>query len=119
MSPKLTADGHTVKQAVSDADTLIVESVLEIASEGKSVTVFCNDTDVIVMLLHHWCENLVKCLVRSDIQRKGYKARKQLDVGEAALLLKPDVKKLLPFIHAFGGCDTTSGVYDKGKLLIL
>ena len=119
MSPKLTADGHTVKQAVSDADTLIVESVLEIASEGKSVTVFCNDTDVIVMLLHHWHENLGKILVRSDIPRKGYKARKQLDVGEAALLLKPDVKKLLPFIHAFGGCDTTSGVYDKGKLSIL
>ena len=40
MSPKLTADGHTVKQAVSDADTLIIESVLEIASEGKSVRVF-------------------------------------------------------------------------------
>ena len=71
------------------------------------------------MLLHHWHENLGKILVRSDIPRKGYKARKQLDVGEAALLLKPNVKKLLPFIHAFGGCDTTSGVYDKGKLSIL
>ena len=40
MCPKLTADGHTVKQAISYADTLIIDSVFEIASEGKLVKVF-------------------------------------------------------------------------------
>ena len=26
---------------------------------------------------------------------------------------------MLPFIHAFGGCDTTSGIHDKGKQAVL
>ena len=30
-----------------------------------------------------------------------------------------DVRKYLTFIHAFGGCDTTSEVYGQGKLSIL
>ena len=27
-----------------------------------------------------------------------------------------DVRKYLTFVHAFGGCDTTSAVYGQGKL---
>ena len=30
-----------------------------------------------------------------------------------------DVRKYLTFVHAFGGCDTTSVVYGQSKLLIL
>ena len=61
--PRLLSDGHTVKQAEADADTMIVQTVLQAARDGKSVTVFANDTDVIVMLLYHWNSSLASILV--------------------------------------------------------
>ena len=117
--PRLLSEGHTVKQAEADADTMIVKTVLEAAREGKSVTVFANDTDVIVMLLHHWNSSMSLILVRSEIKQRGYTVTKQLDINEASSLLKPNVKCLLLFLHAFGGCDTTSGIHEKGKAAIL
>ena len=50
---QLEEDGHTVKQAVSDADTMIVGTALHMASAGHYVTVFANDKDIIIMLLIH------------------------------------------------------------------
>ena len=29
--------------------------------------------------------------------------------------MKPNLKELLLFIHAFGGCDTTSAIHEKSK----
>ena len=52
-------------------------------------------------------------------KKKGHKEWKQIEVKEAIELLNPDIKELLPLIHAFGGCDTTSSIYDKGKNSIL
>lgn len=116
---KLISDGHTVLKAISDADMIIVKTVLQIASNGNSVTVFPNDTDIIVMLAHHWKEGMATVLVRSDICRKGYMTAKQLNIGEVSQLLRSDIKDLLLFIHAFGGCDTTSAIFEKGKGLLV
>ena len=33
--------------------------------------------------------------------------------------MNPDISELLLVIHAFGGCDTVSGLYDKGKNAVL
>ena len=52
MTPRLRADGVIVKQAVDDADTMIVSAALDFARSGQSVTLFANDTDVIVMLCY-------------------------------------------------------------------
>ena len=40
------------------------------------------------------------------------------DVGKIAECLG-DVRKYIPFIHAFGGCDTTSAKFGLGKLSIM
>ena len=31
----------------------------------------------------------------------------------------PDIKELLPFVHAFSGCDTTSAIFGHGKPKLL
>ena len=54
-------------------------------------------------------------LVRSDVNRKSYTNTKKMNIGEVSKLLRPHIKDLLLFIHAFGGCDTTSTIYEKGK----
>ena len=116
---QLIADGHTVKQAPGDADTLIVKIALQIASSGSSVNVFAIDTDVIIMLLHHCKADYAKIIVKSEYTHKGYKHWKQMNVNEACQLFKTNIRRLLPFIHAFGGCDTMSSIFDKGKNAIM
>ena len=46
--------GHCVKVSTSDADTVIVSSVLECARKGQTAIVVAEDTDVFQMLLCHW-----------------------------------------------------------------
>ena len=101
--PQLIEDGHTVKQAVSDADRLIVRTAVQAASDGRSVTVFANDTDVITMLLHHWEEHMSSIVVRSEFKSKGNTVWKQLDIREASLFLNPEVKNFLLFYSCFWG----------------
>ena len=56
--PKLVEDGHKVNQTPADADRMIVSTALAIAFMGETVTVYANDTDVIIMLLHHWNQRM-------------------------------------------------------------
>ena len=98
---------------------MIVSTALENASDGKTVTVFGNDTDLIVMLLHHWNEDMENIVVRSEYTRNGVKWLKQLNIKEATSMLSTTVIDNLLFIRAFGGCDTTSAIHDKGKATIL
>ena len=81
MSPTLEADGVTVKRAPDDTDTMIVSTALEFAQSGSSVTVFANDTDVIIMLLHFWNAELADMVIRSEYTKSNRKQLKQLNVG--------------------------------------
>ena len=40
------------------------------------------------------------------------------DMGQIPSTLN-DIQKYLTFIHAFGGCETTSAIFGQGKLSIL
>ena len=115
MTPELIAGGNTVEQSTDDADTMIVSAALKSALIRKTVTVFGNDTDLIVMLLHHWSEEMTNILVRSEYAIKEGKLLKQLSITEATSMLSVTLLQHLLFIHAFGGCDTTSAIHDKGK----
>jgi len=51
----LEQQGTTVCHAAGDADTLIVSTALKNAVEGsRNVVMVAEDTDILVMLLHHW-----------------------------------------------------------------
>ena len=65
MTPELIAGGNTVKQATDDVDTMIVSAALESALIKKTVTVFGNNADLIIMLLHHWNEEMTKKTVKT------------------------------------------------------
>ena len=69
------------------------------------------------MLLHHWNEEMANILVRSEYTIKGSKQLKH--IKEPISMLRVTVLQHLLFIHAFGGCDTTSAIHDKGKGAIL
>ena len=98
LSTKLTIDGHHVYACSSDADTKIVSTALD-ASKEKPVTVVADDTDVAVMLIYHWNEEL------SDIYFHAERGDKCWSIREAlkSLLL---IKQHILFIHAWSGCDS-------------
>lgn len=54
----------------------------------------------------------------SDI-KAGLKSRKIWNINTTIKVLGKEVCQLLPFVHAFTGCDTTSRIYGVGKNVAL
>ena len=75
--------------------------------------VVADDTDVAVMLLHHWRTELHDILFTSDISRKSW------SIKYSTHALPKGIKQVLPAIHAFSGCDTTSAIFGCGKATVL
>ena len=50
--------GITLKQSHRDTKVMICKTDLELAEEGKAVQVSGTDTDLLVILMHHWKENM-------------------------------------------------------------
>jgi hypothetical protein len=114
--------GVRVFQGEGDADTLIVSVALDEATVGSGpVAVFAEDTDILVLLLHHHKPDMNNIFVVSD-SKKGKDGKKVdgkcIDIAEVKLQLGMAVCECLPAIHAFGGCDTTSAIFGPGKRTI-
>ena len=116
----LQDEGHEVCQSAGDADTQIVSSALQLASvTNQSVTVVADDTDILVLLLYHFKSELSDIYVRSEPkkgQKKGLKLYRVCDVWNQ---VGSDIVKHSLFIHAWGGCDTTSAMFGQGEIAIL
>ena len=78
------------------------------ASKEKPVTVVADDTDVAVMLIYHWNEEL------SDIYFHKERGDKCWSIREALKSLS-SIKQHILFIHAWSGCDSVSAIFGKGK----
>lgn len=59
ISQYLKDDGQVVHQSTGDADTMIVQCALQYAIEGSEVNVVADDTDVLVLLMYHWKQNML------------------------------------------------------------
>lgn len=116
LAQALSSDGHDVVRCRGDADTAIVSSVLDIACTGSNVTLIAADTDLLIMLLYMWNDLMGCILMKNEATRKH--AESVRDVGKICESLG-DICKYITFIHAFGGCDTTSAIFGQGKLSIL
>ena len=70
--------------------------------------VVADDTDVAIMLLHHWKRDLSDIFFLQERDKKIWSISK-------ALNSIVDIKEHLLFIHAWSGCDSTSSILGKGK----
>ena len=77
------------------------------------VEVHADDTDIALMLVHHWKVGL------HDIIFCATQSRKCWSISESSLSMSPKIKDTILFIHAVSGCDTTSALYGIGKPSIL
>ena len=69
MKHYLEKDGQTVFVSDGDADTLIVEHALQIARQERNVNVVADDTDILVLLLHHWHREMGDIFFQSTRQK--------------------------------------------------
>lgn len=103
--------GICVKQAVSDADVLIVNSAIELSRENKNVILIGEDTDLLVLL------TALSDPKRSITFRKPGKGLKpDTDyISNHVQNALGDLRDYVLFLHAVTGCDTTSAPYRQGK----
>ena len=107
---------HEVYQSINNADTAIVFHALTCAKSGKTTTVVADDTDILVLLMYHYCkETMADIYIRSEATKRRkaglqiYNIRTALEDNDTKL-----VRNLL-FVHAWSGCDSTSGIFGHSK----
>ena len=118
LTAALKYDGHEVHNSTGDADTLIVETALKLSKEGNEVSVVADDTDILVLLMFHWKQDMGDVFFYSEATRtkQGLKVWRIRDLCAKA---HKDVVSHILFIHAWSGCDTTSATYGHGKTSLI
>ena len=116
-------DGIVKRKLVQDlqcqheeADTRIVWHIQHAAVEysNPNVVVRCNDTDILVILLHHM--HRLQCHLWMDVGLSGKNTRRYIDVSGLASVLGKSICDALPALHAFTGSDFTASFLRKGKV---
>ena len=103
-----------------EADTRIMFHLSRIiaADPQLAVSVRCNDTDVLVLLLYHvMClkSSTVEPQVWMDVGHSSNNTRHYINICDILALLDKSVIQALPGIHAMTGCDFTASFLGKGK----
>ena len=111
---KLQEKNIRILNADGDADVLVAMTGIECAKMGAT-HVIGEDTDILVLLVHHAKADLCSLIYRSDKPKRQDKTAGHWDVNQLRTGLGDCVARHLPFIHAIAGCDTTSRLFGIGK----
>jgi len=95
-------------QCLDDADYMVVNKTINTATENPnhSVMTVANDTDILVLLIHH---------TNSDNVFMHYSVDEVYSISRLQSQLPPQVKHHILVLHAVSGCDTVSAIFNIGK----
>ena len=110
---------HVAVEYEGDADRTITMKGIEVAGERKSATAVADDTDILVMLVHMWDQTMGDLFLRHEARKSIKKNLEIISIKNVAFSLPSHVKENVLFIHAWGGCDTTSVLFGQGKAAVL
>ena len=115
----LSAKDNEAKYSDNDADCLIVSTALKIAESDKTVFVVAEDTDILIMLIHHWRPEMADILMvkEKNSKIKG-KCLELISIQKMYHAMNPLRRDNILFIHAWSGCDTTSSTFGQEKTLL-
>lgn len=111
LSSKLEKSDFIVKQASDDADTLIINTTIDLSLYIDIVIVFGEDIDLLIILI-----GLSTTINEIFFVKPGKGKIDRRIYSNESLKLPQEFKKKILFMHAFGGCDTTSSFYRKGEI---
>lgn len=113
LSAKLKDANMDVRQAIGDADNLIVSTALSKSLESSSVIVVANDTDILVALIALADNNNSLCVLQPANVKTPLKV---FNIQQLQTTLG-NVKDVILFLYAATGSDTTCAIFGKGKKL--
>ena len=119
LAMKLRAKGHVVVENEGDIDGTITMKGIEVARERKSATAVADNTDILVMLVQVWDQTMGDLFLRHEARKSIKKDLEIISTKNVAFSLPRHLKENLLFIHAWGGCDTTSVLFGQGKAAVL
>ena len=103
----LVVAGICVRQAVEDADTLVVKAALESTASG-TVNVYADDTDIFIVLLHH-ISSAKNTIYLTAVGKKH-------NMQKFSETLSPKQAQSLLVAYSFTGCDTVSSIFRVSKV---
>jgi len=115
LSSCLRMKGFVVIEAEADADTDIVATALNKAANQQSVAVAADDTDILVLLVHHLNDEMHDILFVPQNRRRF----KQVSIRDIQQAVGKQTCRQLLAVHAIGGCDTVSAIFGIGKGTVL
>ena len=71
------------------------------------------------MLVHMWDQTMSDLLLRHEARKSIKKDLEIISIKNVTSTLPSHMKENLLFIHALGGCDTTSALFGQGKTAVL
>lgn len=110
---RFSSAGITCKQAKEDADTLIVNTALELSPTNETVIIVGEDIDLLVILIG-LCKYANVFFLKPGKNKVSAAIFSPTDALSEAIIADN-----ILFLHAMGGCDTTSALYNQGKLKFL
>ncbi|RUM44803.1 MAG: hypothetical protein DSY80_04015 [Desulfocapsa sp.] len=100
-----------------EADTRMIFHLYHIANnENECISVRCNDTDVLILLLYHFNHIICKPHIWMDIGLSSNNTRRFINIRQLVDAMGSNLIDALPGFHAFTGSDTTAAFINKGKL---
>ena len=106
----------TIKQSHGDANVMICKIALELAEEEKAVQVSGTDTDLLVIPMYHWKENMklfFRTIFKTDIQHITREKVMWWNISDL-VASKPSLRNFVLFAHIWGECDTRSAMHQQG-----
>ena len=113
LSDNLERPGCSVDHAKDDGDVLIVLTAVG-SSRHKETVLIGDDTDLLVLLLHHAEMDAHGVFLKSE-PNKSAQQNKIWCIRQSKRLLCADVCDHILFIHAILGCDVISRLFGLGK----
>ena len=114
LSSELRLRGVTVQNCAADADIKLASTVLQM--EGD-VILWGDDTDLLVLLLHHI--NVTEDKPRGRIVMYRPSSSTSIEVTELMPKIDASTIETILAIHAWSGCDTVSSLFSIGKTKLI
>ena len=115
-------DRLDLKNLQEEADTIIVAQMLSMVHEGyRQIQVICEDTDVFVILLHHYCQQQFSEKVPPVDVLMQYPPSAQTAISRPKTIesLPSTVVSSVLAAHVLSGCDTVPQLFGIGKKKVI
>ena len=115
----LRIDGHDLRSTHEEADILIAQlASISLSLLGKSARIVCDDSDVVVLLVHYYnirfnCSNTAPIIISSALKERA------VIYIRATVESHSDIADDLLAIHGLSGADAVASFHGIGKAIVV